>query len=64
MLFRSRIDARTAVFTGEVKVPVCDVPAAPTPSPSATPTPTVTSTPAVTPAKPVPVKPGLPKTGS
>ena len=53
-----RIDAKTAVFTGEVKVPVCDVPAAPTPSPSVTPTSTVT------PAKPVPVKPGLPKTGS
>ena len=53
-----RIDAKTAVFTGELKAPVCDVPAAPTPSPSVTPTPTVT------PAKPVPVKPGLPKTGS
>ena len=53
-----RIDAKTAVFTGEVKVPVCDVPAAPTPSPSVTPTPTVT------PAKPAPVKPGLPKTGA
>ena len=47
-----RIDAKTAVFTGEVKVPVCEVPVAPTPVPT------------VTPTKPVPVKPGLPKTGS
>ena len=51
-----RIDAKTAVFTGEVKVPVCEVPVTPTPAPTPTPT--------VTPTKPVPVKPGLPKTGS
>ena len=58
------IDAKTAVFTGEANVPVCEVPAALTPTPSPTPTLSPTPTPTVTPAKPVPVKPGLPKTGS
>ena len=60
------IDARTAVFTGEVGVPVCEVPAAPTPSPSATPsiTPGPSATPIPARSVPVPVKPGLPKTGS
>jgi putative uncharacterized protein ORF16 len=67
-----RVDAKTAVFTGEAKTPVCEVPAAPTPaptpSPSATPTPEPSPTPSATPTPsrplPAPVKPGLPKTGS
>ena len=57
-----RIDAKTAVFAGEVELPVCEVPTAPSSRPRPTPSPSVTPTPVR--SLPAPVRPGLPKTGA
>ena len=57
-----RIDAKTAVFAGEVELPVCEVPTAPSPRPTPSPSPSVTPTPIK--SLPAPVRPGLPKTGA